>query len=966
MIKLVKQERGFCMRKLFVSAFLICGIIAGVDAAPRAGGTSARSGGTATAPVATSGGTTVGRSAVKARSATPASSVKTATQSQPTIAPRSATNQQRTTAARAATTQKVINSGTKIAGATKNTAVNEACQEKYFGCMDAFCMLENTNGGRCMCSDRNAELDEVLSEIERLDQQSYQMATFGVEQIEMGENADAAIAKANAIADNAMTNLSRTDSTKKKARAALDLSMWDHPIDLDDDDVFSESASLNYDISGKTGDALHSAASNLCVAQIPECASDAAMLQLIYVQKIKSDCNAYENSLKQQKNSSQNKLSVAQKALREAALEQMQNSNRYDLGQCTIQFKKCMQTTAGCGEDFSACAFVSAMDNTNVKKSSSQKTQNYSIQGAVSTIDISASTYDTLLAKKPLCESVTKSCTLVADQVWDTFLREIAPTIKSAEIIAEDNARQNCIGTIASCFQKACRDTIDPNDPEGSYDICLTRPSSMLNLCKIPLNACGIDATSVSMAEKSDIWNFVVARLASMRVDSCTKAVKSCLQSDDRCGKDYGQCVGLDRDTIVAMCPIEKLVGCQENGQKKSLAELNDLVVGIFLDIDNTMLTQCQNAVTTKMLEVCGATDTCAAFDDDDVIGTDSLMSYKDSDGNYIIEGLVSFGNVKISETSEMSNPDDVKFGRYELNIADYRSHLNDTNATVQRVVSSLQSAANKINQKIAILSQDPQIKMCIEGRDMSQIRTRADGATNRTSARYPNLLDSSIMAIINSGLDRAKVNYNKKYAEMVSSAMSSQSLEQKMVLCAAMGSSAEPVCTEMDSNGKCTKYEAYKFDGLFAGEEGVNRDSDYATRHTITGASMAELSRAKQAGHSQFVQLDSYGNMLGRISMNAVYASVSNTCTITTESVMCKDVADAVITTNKATDVDVVSGKVSSGNVWLSALTGGLFGGVSVSGPSVNTTTVTAENYHGAPCREFAEPVVNVQELEM
>ena len=64
------------------------------------------------------------------------------------------------------------------------------------------------------------------------------------------------------------------------------------------------------------------------------------------------------------------------------------------------------------------------------------------MQGVISTIEISASTYDALMSKKPLCESVTKQCTKVASQVWDTFLKEVAPQLKSAEIIAEDNARQ--------------------------------------------------------------------------------------------------------------------------------------------------------------------------------------------------------------------------------------------------------------------------------------------------------------------------------------------------------------------------------------------------------------------------------------------------------------------------------------------------------------------------------------------
>ena len=136
------------------------------------------------------------------------------------------------------------------------------------------------------------------------------------------------------------------NNTKKKSRAALDLSLWDNSADFDDV-VFFETDTLQSDIDGKTGDALQSAASGLCSAQIPECSRDMSILQLLYAQKIKSDCVAYENSLKQRKNASQTKLSAAQKALREAALEQIQASNKYDLGQCTIQFKKCMQSTGG-------------------------------------------------------------------------------------------------------------------------------------------------------------------------------------------------------------------------------------------------------------------------------------------------------------------------------------------------------------------------------------------------------------------------------------------------------------------------------------------------------------------------------------------------------------------------------------------------------------------------------------------
>ncbi len=881
------------------------------------------------------------RSARNARSATsPSRSAVTA---------RSATTTKNVAARAATTTQKVINSGTKIPTATKNTAVNEACQNKYYGCMDAFCMLDNTNGGRCMCSNRNAELDEILAEIEKLDQQSYQMATYGVEKIEMGTDAEEAIARAKSIADET------ADSINQSGRKSLDLSLWEKPMSFDDEDAFDIFETSESTLDGKTGDALQRAASDLCVAQIPECGAEISMLKLLYAQKIKSDCNAYENSLKQQKNASRTKLATAERALRDASLEQLRNANKYDLGQCTIEFKKCMQTTGGCGEDFSACASVAAFDNTNVRKSTSKKAKNYFIKGAATTIEISASTYDTLLAKKPLCEGITKFCARAADQVWDTFLQDIAPTVKSAEIIAEDNARQSCIGNISSCFQKACRDNIDLNDPSGSYDMCLTRPETMLSVCRIPLNACGVDEKK---PEDSQIWDFVVARLASMRVDSCTREVKECLQSEDRCGSDYTRCVGLDLASIISMCPADKLVGCQENGVKKSLSDISDLVMGIFLNIDNTMLDQCQKAVTTKMVELCGDTSSCQAFDDDDYIGTESLLSYKEANGNYVIDGLVSFDNIKINDTTASQN--NTKLRKYEIDIEEYKDNLSDeTSASAQRVISLLKSVSNKINQKIAILSQDSTIDMCINGRNMSQIRknSNSDG-DDITSPRFPNLLDSSVLAIINSGIERARDNYDKKYNQLVGEALEKQDDDVKSVLCAAMASGA-PECVEWaESNGAaiCTKYEAKIVDNVFQGVEssGWKDDSAYATRYIIAGADMDKLTKVQQSGYSTYIQTDAYGNMLGRISNTAIYSAPTNTCTLSTESIMCKN-AESVITDNKTTDWTFNSGGV---DVTLRRISG--------RGPTLGSRVVESQNYHGSSCTEFGEPVVYSTEINM
>ena len=322
------------MKKIIVALLLVIGIGADSMSATRPTARATRGGGAGTqgtnaASVASK--TTAARAAVGvrgARSATPSNSTAPKTVNRGRAATVSSTKP--VVAARAGATQKVIGSGTKVAAATKNVVVNEECQQKYNGCMDAFCMLDNDTGGRCICSNQNAEYDAILAEIEKLDEQSYQMATFGVEKIEMGADAEAAIASANAAAQSVIKK--DDDDKKKTARRTLDMSLWTQEVDFEgDEDLFDDGTSNS--LEGKEGDALHRAAAEICIAQIPECASDMQMLQMMYSQRIKSDCTAYENSLKQKKTASSQKLAAAEKALREAALEQLHIANKYDLGQ---------------------------------------------------------------------------------------------------------------------------------------------------------------------------------------------------------------------------------------------------------------------------------------------------------------------------------------------------------------------------------------------------------------------------------------------------------------------------------------------------------------------------------------------------------------------------------------------------------------------------------------------------------
>lgn len=540
----------------------------------------------------------------------------------------------RVTSARAGTTKKVINSGTKVNEAQENTAVSQECQDAYYGCMDAFCMLDNTSGGRCLCSDRNAELDAVLEEILKLDQQSYTLATEGVERIQMGENADLIMARAKAAADNVSKQetieIKGKEGTSSRKRTIVDLSMWNSTaFDSEDEDetdkIFDEAMrTAESDFAGKKGDELHSASAKLCTKQLPQqCMSSASFLQLAYAQKVKSDCSAYENSLRQQRNASQQKLQTAQKALRDAALEMYENENKYDLGQCVVEFKKCMQTTAECGEDFSGCIADTAI-LTALYGDAKSKIATTPIQTGTTKIVISSATRDILENKSLMCTSVTKQCVNAnkKGEVWKTVIKDIAPAVYTAEYTAASNSRMSCITTAANCVKTVCGSQWDENT--DNYDACLSDPDIPAASCKLELAKCSGNDESTPLSER--VWGYVKAKLAAMRVDRCTTEVKECLTSEDRCGSDYANCIGLDTDTIVDLCAFEKLIACQEKFDTNTVRDyIARVAQGLALSIDNNFLQVCQNASDAAMTRVCGDTETCADLTLDERASTGSL-----------------------------------------------------------------------------------------------------------------------------------------------------------------------------------------------------------------------------------------------------------------------------------------------------------------------------------------------------
>ena len=514
-------------------------------------------------------------------------------------------------AAARTTKQSAVQKGTKVRTKAETTGLyDQECYDLYYGCMDQFCITDNANGGSCGCSDKSIALDQEFEKIKETLAEAERIKTVEVEKVRAGANADIIFGgerKYDKDGNVIKVDVNTEDEEKAQKRQDL-MALFDSNV-YDEDD---EEGAVT-DIADMTGDMLHSAAQEVCLAQIPDkCEKDLNLLKQMYSRQILSDCKAYENLIETKSGEAEVAMLDAETEVRSALKDSFNEANKFDRGTCMVEFKKCMQTEDACGEDWGNC--VSIIASENMQNQTAASTAGTKVK-TVDKYDITASTMEILESKRNICEKVLNQCMAVRDMVWPDFLREAAPTIKMAEANAESKMRQSCLTDISDCIQTACKDDIAGKGVD-TMDACLSRPDMARSFCKVEIDRC----------ERMEplIWGYVVDKLAAMRVDACTQEVKDCFTADTRCGENFENCIGMDYDYIHEICPVDSLVVCKANNPNFSIDDLDSMLMGLYLNIDNAAMEQCQNLVNAKMEEVCGSTTDCNRFAADDTSGAGS------------------------------------------------------------------------------------------------------------------------------------------------------------------------------------------------------------------------------------------------------------------------------------------------------------------------------------------------------
>jgi len=287
------------------------------------------------------------------------------------------------------------NSADNSVGEQRGEEVTADCREAYRQCMDDFCLLDESQGERCACSDNINRAKSKIQEILDIQSEADKLFTEGVEREELG--AKASLVFTNEVGNEHISSINFMDW----------LYSGDEDGDLDEDSVI--------------GSDLYDMASKYCKSELKSCGTKAGMESMLYERMITQDCKNYDAYLKDQKANAESNKRVAESAVRKARLGMLDTTNKYNRGECLLAYRSCIADKGGCGVEFENCLDAKLLQR-----------------------------------RANACENVLDQCMAVRDYVKQDWDEESKSILADAAKYADRHYRETCLAKIQECLEEGC------------------------------------------------------------------------------------------------------------------------------------------------------------------------------------------------------------------------------------------------------------------------------------------------------------------------------------------------------------------------------------------------------------------------------------------------------------------------------------------------------------------------------
>lgn len=483
--------------------------------------------------------TETARAAAVNRSATP--TTQTTTKVAAASSPRSATNtiarSATSSVARSATSSATTARSTARATTTASSTVTNTfgtgynqCRNAYFTCMDQFCATANDSYRRCVCSSRLKDIQERERALSQASDQIQDFKNLNIEVIpKTAEEVNAmlgasegeqAITEDNSASAQQLAGIKDVLSSSK-SKALSTLGTLDIAGDINQIWATTDLAS-GQNIANLTGEALYNAVHAQCVDLISDQCTSSSTLSMVvsaYGMYIENDCSTLLNALDGKLVEANSTIRDTEREMNVARLENYNAHNSTSINDCIAQVRKDITADTACGEDYVHCLDITGR-YLNRDTGEPIYSQNFyqlgnqiSLDGDVLTNSTNRLIVAELNNKRIYAERGLGTCTDIADEVWDEFVRQAIVEIYQGQQEKIRTVKNECLDVVNACYDEQSESLKDFSNVkeelllgsrlELSEELCQEKLYACSNLYGDP-NGDGLELLLTAMHDMTD------------------------------------------------------------------------------------------------------------------------------------------------------------------------------------------------------------------------------------------------------------------------------------------------------------------------------------------------------------------------------------------------------------------------------------------------------------------------------
>ncbi len=474
---------------------------------------------TATRPTTTVNRTTSttrsnSRTATSARTAKTPVTRTTATVSRNAAQPRTArsatsgTTKNIVSASRSAKAPKTARAATTAADTTTFGTGYNTCRDAYFTCMDQFCAKQNESYRRCVCSSRLTEIQsreralgvaaDNLTDFKNLnidvipktaaEVKAMLTATAGEAIATTKKDKSAAAAQLEGISDVLSKSKKSALSTQGKLDIAGDINAIWSTTDL----------AGGANIANLTGEALYNAVHAQCAEIMTSYCPTASTQNMVisaYGMYIENDCSALISNLDKKLLAANTTIRETEREMQTARLENYNAHNAASINDCVASVRKDITADTACGDDFVHCLDVSGRYLNRDTGAPIYTPDFYQLESQISLSgDILNNQTNRMIVaelknKRKYAENSLKTCTDLADSVWDEFMRQAIREIYQGQQERVRQVKDECLNVVNQCYDEQSKSLKDFSNVKDQL-LLGQRLELSEEMCRDKLTAC--------------------------------------------------------------------------------------------------------------------------------------------------------------------------------------------------------------------------------------------------------------------------------------------------------------------------------------------------------------------------------------------------------------------------------------------------------------------------------------------